>query len=114
MAAPVADSPRRFRIREVFGALSLASTWAAGVVGALTVWAVGDPLAMGAQMWMAMNTEPHRPTLPFPVTSTVLLALSPLPFAIARKWNWAHVAALAFAAWPWVHFRALYLEAGRP
>lgn len=76
---------------------------------------LGEPLAMGGQMWVAMNTEPVRPHLAFPVVATALVALLPIPFALGRRWNLALIAALPFFALPWWHFSRLYtLAKGEP
>lgn len=98
---------------EALKAWSFLSVWSAGFVAALTVRYVGEPLAMAAQMWVAMNTEPARPHSDFPILATALLAVLPAPLVARKRWRWALVAALPFFALPWWHFFCLYAEAGR-
>lgn len=97
---------------EALKAWSFASVWSAGLLSAFTVRYTGEPLAMAAQMWVAMNTEPAHPHSTFPVVATALCAILPTPFVAKKQWRWAMVASLPFFVLPWWHFFRLYAEAG--
>ena len=76
------------------------------------VYYVGPPLGMLAQMYFAMNTEPHRPEAPFPWLMAVVTALAPLPLVWRRSWKLASLAAIPFALLPWWQLYLLYRLAG--
>lgn len=99
---------KKVGVGELLKAGSFFSTWVAGLLGALVVRYLGEPLAMGAQMWVAMNTEPVEPHLAFPVIAVGLVAVLPIPFVATRRWDFALLAALPFFALPWWHFSRLY------
>ena len=111
MKAPTSDS----RVSEILHAGSFASVWLAGLVASITMRYLGPPLAMGAQMWVAMNTEPVTPHLDFPVVPVALAAVLPVPLLMNRKWNHAFFASLPFLFVPWWYFFRLYdLARGSP
>ena len=104
----MADTRKRTSVSELLKAGSFLSTWTAGLFGALVVRYLGDSLAMGAQMWVAMNTEPVQPRLDFPIVATTFAAILPVPLAAKRRWSGAMLASLPFFALPWWHFSRLY------
>lgn len=65
------------------GALSMV---AAGVVGAVTMRAVGPPLAMAWQIWSGRNTEPTMPEVDYPwVLHGFILLLCLAGFRASRR-----------------------------
>lgn len=88
--------------------LSIASAWAAALIGALTTVAVGPPLAMGATIWLG-NTEPVRPSLPYPWLVLVGLGLAGgLAWRHPRGSVLAHACAIAAALLPFVQLYRLW------
>jgi len=89
---------------------SLASTFAAGLLGMVVVRAVGSPLAMGARMWLG-DTEPSSPHVPWPMVATFFALMLPVPWLYRRDWKIAGIAALPFALLPFWQLYRLYLAA---
>ena len=91
----------------IVSVLTLLSTLGAGFLGIPVVIAVGPPLVMGLRI-ITGETEPLTPVLAWPVWTTVLLLLMPLPFVWRREWHRAALAGLPFALLPWVQLFRLY------
>jgi hypothetical protein len=93
--------------------LSVISGYAAGLLGAVTMMAVGPYLAMGAQMY-AGNTEPLRPHVPWPMIPTFLGLMLPVPWLVRKQWGYAALATLPLALLPYWQLYRLYAAAGVP
>lgn len=98
-------------LRIVFGVASLVSAYAAGLLGAVTMMAVGPWLAMGLQFYGG-NTEPTHPHLAWPMIPTFVALLIPAPFMYRKQWNVASIAAIPFALLPFWQLWRLYVLAG--
>jgi hypothetical protein len=92
---------------------SLVSTFAAGLLGAVTMMAVGPWLAMGAQMYGG-NTEPSHPHLAWPLALTFAALMLPVPWMYRKQWGLASIAAVPFALLPFWQLYRLYVLAGVP
>ena len=103
------------RLQQGMALGSLISTWTAGLLGCVVVWKLGPALAMGAQMYLAFNTEPVTPSVPFPGALAASLALLPLPLVARRRWGAASLSALPLFLLPWWQLVQLYrAAAGTP
>jgi hypothetical protein len=92
---------------------SVISAYAAGLLGAVTMMAVGPYLAMGAQMYTG-NTEPRHPFVAWPLGLTFIGLMLPVPWLVQKKWGLASIAALPIAVLPYWQLWRLYVAAGAP
>lgn len=86
------------------------SIYASGLLGILVIQAVGPYLAMGMHIYTG-NTEPHRPSLPWPLGLTLLAGLLPIPLAATRRFSLAMIASIPLALVPWWQLYCLYIAA---
>lgn len=92
---------------------SLVSAYVAGLLGAVTMMALGPWLAMGAQMYGG-NTEPSHPHLAWPLVPTFIGLMLPVPWMYRKQWGIASVAAVPLAVLPFWQLYRLYVLAGVP
>lgn len=97
-------------LRAILGLSSLVSMYVAGILGLLTVRAVGPYLAMAAQM-MSGNTEPSHPHILWPWATVFCALMLPVPLMYRRSWGLATVAAVPLALLPFWQLWRLYLAA---
>lgn len=98
-------------LRTILGFASLASAYAAGLIGLLAMLVVGPWLAMGMQIWSG-NTEPTHPHLPMPHVLAFVTMLLPVPFLYRKQYGVASIAAVPFALLPLWQLWRLYVAAG--
>ena len=100
----------KLRLLGVFHILSILSLLLAGLVGAMTMSLLGDPLAQGAAIYLGA-TAPEPPGLAYPWWPTIMTGGGSLVLLVLQKklsYRWTGVGslmlALVFVLLPWVQF----------